>query len=822
LKSRNQFITVLKKTKIPYNTQSHSVCDPHDPSVWLSYDEARRRVGQWGALGIGFVFTKQDPYFFIDIDSCLNPDGRTWSDLAVQVCAMFPGAAVEVSQSGRGLHIFGSGAAPDHSCKNTALGMEFYTDGRYVLLSEGGMRGDPDKDFSAVLAPFVDTYFQPRVTELDSEWREEPVVGWAGHKSDDKLIEAASNVTSAASAFGGGARATFADLFTGNQEVLSKAYPDKEGVREYDASSADAALAQHLAFWTGKHHERILRIMKRSGLSREKWEREDYLVRTITRACLMQEDVHGSGSAKGIKSVKLSEATAEEREVIAKKKAGKFWIENADRSTSELVSMLTPKPDQGDAFEPRIISGFQYLGAGSQMEHFKGCVYIQDLHRVLIPGGFLLRADQFNATYGGYVFQLDETGDKTTRKAWEAFTESQLVRWPKASSTCFKPNEPEGKLFNHEGRILANCYSPIVTPRMKGDAGPFLRHLEKLLPVQRDRDIILAYMAACIQHKGVKFQWAPLLQGAEGNGKTLLTRCVAYAVGKRYTHYPKAADIDNKFNGWLLNKLFIGVEDIYVPSHRREVIETLKPMITGGDGLEIQLKGVDQITADICANFMLNSNHKDAIRKSRTDRRFCVFYTAQQTDADLVRDGMSGSYFPDLYEWLNSGGYAIVSEYLHTYEIAEELNPAGACHRAPETSSTDEAIMASVGTVEQEILEAIEEERTGFRGGWVSSVAVEKLLQSTRIARLVPQNKRRELLQSIGYDYPPALNNGRVNSPLIIDDGKKPRLFIKKGHLAANLENPSQVSREYQMAQGVPDPDESTVSGAAGFSNFEF
>ena len=176
-------------------------------------------------------------------------------------------------------------------------------------------------------------------------------------------------------------------------------------------------------------------------------------------------------------------------------------------------------------------------------------------------------------------------------------------------------------------------------------------------------------MAACVQHQGVKFQWAPLLQGTEGNGKTLFTRCVAAAVGRRYTHYPKAMDIDNKFNGWLMDKVFIGVEDIFVPDHRREVLETLKPMITGGDGLEIQLKGVDQITADVCANFMLNSNHKDAIRKTRNDRRFAVFFTAQQSAEDLARDGMAGDYFPNLYEWLRGGGYAAIAYFLSTYDI---------------------------------------------------------------------------------------------------------------------------------------------------------
>jgi hypothetical protein len=68
-----------------------------------------------------------------------------------------------------------------------------------------------------------------------------------------------------------------------------------------------------------------------------------------------------------------------------------------------------------------------------------------------------------------------------------------------------------------------------------GDVSLFLAHMKKILPIPRDRSILLAYMAAVVQHQGVKFQWAPLIQGVEGNGKTLFSRCVAEAVGVRYS-----------------------------------------------------------------------------------------------------------------------------------------------------------------------------------------------------------------------------------------------------------------------------------------------
>ena len=253
----------------------------------------------------------------------------------------------------------------------------------------------------------------------------------------------------------------------------------------------------------------------------------------------------------------------------------------------------------------------------------------------------------------------------------------------------------------------------------------------------------------------------------------------------------------------MVNKLFYGVEDIYVADNRREIIEALKPMITGGDGLEIEKKGVDQITADVCGNFMFNSNHKDAVRKTQNDRRFAVFYSAQQEAGDLATYGMSGRYFPDIYTWLKNEGYAIVADYLEAYDIPAEFNPAGDCHRAPVTSSTSEALSASMGGIEQEIMEAVEEGRPGFAGGWISSVAIERLLHNMHATRAIPPNKRRDLLISIGYDWHPALKGGRVNNAIAMDEGKKPRLFIPKGHINGNIQGPAEVARLYQEAQGA-------------------
>jgi len=756
-----------KTDKFPCDFRNGQVVSAHDPAYWTDSATAIAAATNFGgAYGIGFVFTEADPFWFFDLDDCLQADNQ-WSALAVGMCGAFAGCAMEVSQSGRGLHIFGTGRPPLHGCKNIPLGLEFYHSGRFVALTGINASGNCATDATALLPALVAQYFPPDDAALSSMgWTTEPDQEWRGPTDDDDLIRRALMSRSSASAFG--ERASFADLWAANIEVLAKCYPDP--IRAYDASGADAALAQHLAFWTGKDCARMQRIMQKSALARDKWEREDYLPRTILGATGRQFDVLTD---------KLPEPVA------------------------AMPASVTHEPPK-----PKMITGGTFANNDQQLDIFAGCVYVQDSHRVLVPGGVMLKPDQFKVAYGGYTFTMDNANEKTSRDAWETFTQSQAYRCPRAVSTCFKPDQPAGAMIEIGGQIFVNTWWPVDVPRKVGDVRPFTDHLRKVLPDERDAYILLCYMAACVQHKGVKFQWAPLLQGVEGNGKTLFTRCVAEAVGRRYVHWPKAAQIAANFNGWLLGKVFFGVEDIYVPGERAEVIEILKPMITGGDGLEIEQKGIDQRTADVCGNFMFNSNHQDAIRKTKNDRRFCTLFSAQQQAEDLKRDGMHGDYFPKLYAWLRAEGYAIVSELLHTMNIPDEYNPATACQRAPATTSTAAAVAASTGGIEQELHEAIEQGLPGFCGGWVSSIQLDRLLERLGAARRVTHSKRKEMLETLGYFYHPALIDGRVNN-LVLPDAGKPRLFIKSDSPASAIANAAEAAKAYEQANNhtrVPFP----------------
>lgn len=301
LAAYRQFITVKlvplstgKTDKLPVSPFGLVGVDAHDPANWQTWQDAALLAQGLGPnYTVGFVLTAADPFWCLDIDGALMRDPASgtaaWSPLALQLIAALPGTVVEVSQSGTGLHVWGAGPVPEHSKKNVPLGIEFYSSRRFIALGSGhvGAIQQPNPHVAALCARF----FPPRDDDNDVP-DEGPREDWVGPEDDDELLRRALGSSSLAGVFAG--KAQFSDLFTANVAALIRSYPDKDNAGSYDASSADMALAQHLAFWTGCDVARIERLMRRSALARDKWDdHRTYLVHfTIMTACRQARDVY--------------------------------------------------------------------------------------------------------------------------------------------------------------------------------------------------------------------------------------------------------------------------------------------------------------------------------------------------------------------------------------------------------------------------------------------------------------------------------------------------------------------------------------------------
>lgn len=718
-----------KTDKLPVDYRTGQVTQKgeggaHDPNIWMGIDHALTILPQYGRdHGIGFVFTVRDPFWFLDIDHCLI-DGQ-WSPMAQWLLAALPGVAVEVSSSGNGLHAFGSGIVPPHGTRCKEHGLEFYTDGRFVALTGIDARGNAATDLSERMPWFVQTLFPPSEAHATSqEWTSEPCPEWNGPTDDADLIRRAMVPKAGLADISGKAR--FPDLWNCNVEALALTYPpDPNSDDAYGASEADAALAAQLAFWTGRNCERVKTLLLQSGLARPKHERDDYIERTILRACAICHNVLTDPRVETPRAIPL-----------ARKE-------------------LTP--------EVRVDATF--LKVHELPDLFKDCVYIQDNNGVMLPNGDIVDQSRFNARYGGRSFCLDKDNDRTSKVAFEAFLQNQYVRFPYVDGTVFRPDlPPRTSVIRHE-REWVNVYRKPAVDRCHGDVAPFQDLLKRLLPKGDDALILLCFMAAIVQYPGKKFRWTVFLQGTEGNGKSLLVRCLRYALGHRYIINVTGGMIKNDFNGWLENHVLYVADDISTLGDSEDTMLRFRSLITEEDH-PITYKGIDSLSKTICGNWIILDNKKGTVKISQDTRRFATLYCAQQSAAKRDADGLSERYFVDsLIPWLENGGFSYVAEYLATLTIDPRYNPGAGCQIAPKTSATVEAIDDGRSTLEADILEWIELDEPGFSGGFVSATMLTRRLDKppTRL-------RMKEVLGRLGFESlgrPLASVNPDVTRPII-------------------------------------------------------
>jgi hypothetical protein len=584
-----------------------------------------------------------------------------------------------------------------------------------------------------------------------------PREGYTGPADDQELIKLMlASRGGLATMFGN--KASISDLWRGDAEMLNKFYAG-------DHSAADMALLAHLAFFTGADGKRMDRLFRMSGLYRpDKYERESYRALTIGKAVKNCTAIYNV-----VREARLPAAPA---------------------ATLPGVPGLPGVGTVAVAQDGEVLGVPQeMLLIQDQIEKFRGCVYVSTLHQVLTANGTFLKPEQFKATYGGHVFIMSADGTGPSKNAFEAFTENRAHQFPKVEATMFEPKLPFGHIENRK----VNVYRPDPNVRSEpGDVSPMLRHFEKLFPNDRDREIIWTYLAAVVQNPGEKFQWAPFIQGAPGNGKSMIAAFMKRAVGVMYTHEPFSDDLANKFNDWLENRLLIVVEELTLEG-RYEVENNLKTWLTA-DEIEMQAKGGKKSMRPNKSNWIILSNFKNSLPIDANQRRYAPFFTAQQTAEDVHRD-FPGGYFPDMWEWLRGGGFAYLTHYLQTRELHPDYNPCGsgaARARAPETSSTHEAIGASMGNYEHEVLEAIGEGRQGFLNGWISSVALTQLEESKRLR--TNRSRRRAALETLGY-----VEIGRSSQMIMAEAGTRPVLWIKRELKAAGVDTSTAA---YLMAQG--------------------
>ena len=133
MKKRKRFVGWRKEelngkvAKLTFSLIDGKANDWNHPKRWIDFNEAKTKNKP-----LGFVLVEEDRIICIDLDHAIQ-DGKL-TPMAKEVVENFAGTYMEVSQSGKGIHIFAQGTIPDNLYLSSR-GIEIYKKNRYIALT---------------------------------------------------------------------------------------------------------------------------------------------------------------------------------------------------------------------------------------------------------------------------------------------------------------------------------------------------------------------------------------------------------------------------------------------------------------------------------------------------------------------------------------------------------------------------------------------------------------------------------------------------------------------------------------------------------------
>ena len=261
-----------RKTKIPITPNTGRKARTNDASTWNSYEDAVEMSKYYN--GIGYVFSKDDPYIGIDIDHCIE-DGELQAFAAGVISEA--NSYTELSPSGTGIHIIGKGKLPGGVSGKRSLAIEVYQSMRFFTVTNQPYKNS--KTEIADVQPLIESLFKDVLTDETPEEKEKK----AGYAVDFKA-EAASpsdyefleNV-----------------LFKQRDGDLLRALYDGENPRfDGDCSRNDMFFCNKINWANGNDLAQTDRIFRSSGRMRPKWDERHYSNGDTYGQALLRKSVH--------------------------------------------------------------------------------------------------------------------------------------------------------------------------------------------------------------------------------------------------------------------------------------------------------------------------------------------------------------------------------------------------------------------------------------------------------------------------------------------------------------------------------------------------
>jgi hypothetical protein len=328
----------------------------------------------------------------------------------------------------------------------------------------------------------------------------------------------------------------------------------------------------------------------------------------------------------------------------------------------------------------------------------------------------------------------------------------QGVRKTVCDGYTYLPGKP--RIVRDGGRRLVNRWSPglAVLDRVvsEEEVQVWLSHLDYIIPNPLERETVLNWLAHLVQRRSPKVNYALLLGGKQGIGKSLLFDPIIRVLGQRNARTTSEVEIKDKFTGWVAEKELVMLEEIRgLPD---EVLNRLKMYIAAPPHfVPINEKHVKPYEVPNVARFVAFTNSEYALQLADDDRRWFVVWSPALPKPP--------GYYVDLARW-SAENAALVGTWL----AQRDLSGFAAQDRAPMTTAKREMQLAGRNSLDYWVCEAIANGRAPFETDLVS---VDDVLQRLpyEVLRLKPAPTEKSIgmaLKSAGAVKLDRVSLGRV------------------------------------------------------------
>lgn len=262
---------------------------------------------------------------------------------------------------------------------------------------------------------------------------------------------------------------------------------------------------------------------------------------------------------------------------------------------------------------------------------------------------------------------------------------------PRAQRTVYDPQHPEDRMPVIGGELTLNLYRPAIIERTayRGNDGVKLykRLMKDMFPEDRERALVMDFIAHCVKFPGVKLPYALLVKGSRNEGKSTIKTLINRMLGEQNCNEINNDVLKEKHNGWLVNRCFVAMEEVKIGGlEAYAVLEKLKPLVSNSTA-SVRAMQKDAEQQENLANFYMMTNHENALPLDESDDRYLVVFTRFHNDEEVVkwREANYASegvhYVQTLYDYIKYHPWQFKA-YFERYQFSEYYRPK---ERAPRT-----------------------------------------------------------------------------------------------------------------------------------------